>query len=74
MRLIDADAFKRQVAAAAIQNGSSVVAERAKVMIDLINAQPTIPEEGKSVGITYVVDSWCECRMELDDGWQYCPK
>jgi len=41
MRLIDADAFKQQVAAMAIQNGSSTAADKAKLMMDLIDGQPT---------------------------------
>lgn len=51
MRLIDADAFKRQVAAAAIQNGSSAAADKAGAMINLIDVQPTISlNSGNSQG------------------------
>lgn len=42
MRLIDADEFKRQVAAAAMLNGAVESAHKANVMIDLINMQPTV--------------------------------
>ena len=41
MRLIDADNFKTQVAAAAISNGFMQSSEKARVMIDLIDMQPT---------------------------------
>lgn len=41
MRLIDADAFKRQIAAAAVQNGTTEAAHRASLMVDLIDNQPT---------------------------------
>lgn len=42
MRLIDADAFKHQIAAAAVQNGTTEAANKASVMIDLVDNQPTI--------------------------------
>lgn len=44
MRLIDADAFKKQIAAAAIQNGTAEAANRASIMIDLVDYQPTVYE------------------------------
>lgn len=40
MRLIDADAFKQQIAAA-VQNGTTKAADKASVMFDLIDNQPT---------------------------------
>lgn len=42
MRLIDADAFKRQIAAAAVQNGTTEAAHRAGIMINLVDHQPTV--------------------------------
>lgn len=41
MRLIDADEFKRQVAAAAISNDLSKSVHKANIMFDLIDMQPT---------------------------------
>lgn len=41
MRFIDADSFKKQVAAAAISNGFMQSSEKARLMIDLIDMQPT---------------------------------
>lgn len=41
MRLIDADEFKRQIAAAAIKNGILESANKATVMFELIDLQPT---------------------------------
>jgi|GEM_PF-5121198 len=37
MRLIDADVFKQQIAAAAVQNGTTKAADKASIMIDLID-------------------------------------
>lgn len=42
MRLIDADAFKQQIAAAAVQNGTTVAADKAGIMINLVDKQPTV--------------------------------
>jgi len=42
MRLIDAEAFKRQIAAAAVQNGTTEAANKASIMMDLVDNQPTI--------------------------------
>ena len=39
MRLIDADTFKRQIAAAAMQNGTTEAAHRAGIMINLVDNQ-----------------------------------
>jgi len=44
MRAIDADAFKRQIAAAAVQNGAAEAANRARIMMDLVDHQPTVYE------------------------------
>ncbi|WP_024348206.1 hypothetical protein [Lacrimispora indolis] len=41
MRLIDAEAFKRQIAAAAVQNGTEEAANKASIMVDLVDNQPT---------------------------------
>ena len=41
MRLIDADEFKRQVAAASIKSGFMESAHKANVMIELIDMQST---------------------------------
>ena len=49
MRLINADNFKTQVAAAAISNGFIQASEKAKVMIDLIDMQPTAFDVDKVV-------------------------
>lgn len=45
MRLIDATAFKQQVATAAVQNGTPEAAHKANIVIDLIDNQPTIHED-----------------------------
>ncbi|WP_313184260.1 hypothetical protein [Lacrimispora sp.] len=42
MRLIDADAFKQQIAAAAIQNGTTEASNKASIMMDLVDNHPTI--------------------------------
>lgn len=42
MRLIDADIFKQQIAAAAAQNGTEAAANKAGIMIDLVDNQPTV--------------------------------
>ena len=49
MRLIDADNFKTQVAAAAISNGFMQSSEKARVMIELIDMQPTAFDVDKVV-------------------------
>lgn len=41
MRLIDADEFKRQIAAVAIKDGTSKSVDKANVLFDLIDLQPT---------------------------------
>lgn len=42
MRLIDADAFKHQIAAAAVQDGTTKAANKASIMINLVDNQPTV--------------------------------
>lgn len=42
MRLIDAEAFKQQIAAAAVQNGTAEAANKASKMNVLIDNQPTV--------------------------------
>lgn len=49
MRLIDADTFKNQVAAAAISNGLMKSSKKANVMLDLIDMQPTAYDMEKVV-------------------------
>lgn len=41
MRLIDADEFKRQIAAVVIKNGTSKSVDKANVLFDSIDLQPT---------------------------------
>ncbi len=45
MRLIDADKFKEQVAGACIKNGFGKSVEKASVMLELIDLQPTVDEK-----------------------------
>lgn len=45
MRLIDADKFKEQVAGACIKNGFGKSVEKASVMLELIDLQPTLDEK-----------------------------
>lgn len=57
MRLIDADAFKRQIAAAAVQTGTAEAASRAGIMMDLIDNQPTIQKNtGSDKSDVYVFE------------------
>ncbi|MGL5433786.1 MAG: hypothetical protein ACRDBO_00115 [Lachnospiraceae bacterium] len=42
MWLIDADDFKRKVAAAAMLNGSSVAADRAVAIMNVVDMQPSV--------------------------------
>lgn len=70
MRLIDADKFKEQVAGACIKNGFGKSVEKASVMLELIDLQPTLNEkEIIRKAFERVVERLEEMRDEFDDEW-----
>lgn len=60
MRLIDADAFKQQIAAAALQNGTVNAASRGSIMMKLIDAQPEVGD--------------MPCKPIANKYYYFCPK
>lgn len=50
---IDADAFKRQIEAATVQNGTIRAVNKASIMIDLVDSQPALIN-GKVTDAEYV--------------------
>lgn len=60
MRLIDADAFKQQIAAAALQNGTVNAASRGSIMMKLIDAQPEVGD--------------MPCKPIANKCYYFCPK
>lgn len=72
MRLIYADAFKKQIATAAIQNGTTAAAQKASAMINLVDAQPAITEEYESVyfnAVEMLVEKLEERSPVIDYSW-----
>ena len=64
MRFIDADSFKKQVVAAAISNGFMQSSEKVRVMIELIDMQPT------AFDIDNVVEKLEELAEDEKKDWQ----
>ena len=70
MRLIDADEFKRQIAAVAIKDNISKSVDKANVLFDLIDLQPTVYDVEKvvqqleEIGKNFCVSVHCndECQ------------
>lgn len=82
MRLIDADAFKTQLATAAIKEGTISGVKMANKLIQLIDAQPEIqyaPEstETTEIGSDEIFCHWYQCQRCGQDNIMedtcYCP-
>lgn len=74
MRLIDADALKRQIAAATIQDGSVNAASRASALIQIIDMQPEIGNIPRKpvVNRCYYFCPACGSRRSTKQKHNYC--
>lgn len=74
MRLIDADAFKEQVAAAAIHAGTVEAASKANAIIQLIDIQPDIDNKPRKpvVNRYYYFCPACGSRRTIKQMHNYC--
>ncbi|WP_343250598.1 hypothetical protein [Diplocloster hominis] len=74
MKLIDADAFKEEVAAVAIQTGTVEAASKANVIIQLIDMQPDINNMPRKpvVNKYYYFCPACGSRRTIKQKHNYC--
>lgn len=74
MRLIDADAFTKQIAESAIQNGTTNAASMASAIIQLIDMQPDMGNIPKKpvVNMYYYFCPGCGSRRTIKQKHNYC--
>ena len=74
MKLIDADAFKKQIAAAAIRNGTTDAASKAGAIIQLIDMQPDMGNMPQKpiVNTYYYFCPACGSRRSIKQKHNYC--
>lgn len=72
MRLIDADEFKRQVAAAAIKNGLNESVKKGTVLMELIDMQPTAYDADKVVEQLRENDNICSSCLNRNNSIAVC--